>query len=93
MKKNLLLIFSLLLMTLALPTFAQDRNNEEEVVHIDQMQRRAARPGQLIVKFHDRSDIRVDAQDNRRFSCCYCWHCRCFRSFVDFSFNCCGFAF
>lgn len=68
MKKNLLLIFSLLLMTLALPTFAQDRNNEEEVVHIDQMQRRAARPGQLIVKFHDRSDIRVDAQDNRRFS-------------------------
>lgn len=68
MKKKLLLIFSLLLMTLALPTFAQDRNNEEEVVHIDQMQRRAARPGQLIVKFHDRSDIRVDAQDNRRFS-------------------------
>lgn len=68
MKKNLLLIFSLLLMTLALPTFAQDRNNEEEVVHIDPMQRRAARPGQLIVKFHDRSDIRVDAQDNRRFS-------------------------
>lgn len=68
MKKNLLLIFSLLMMTLALPTFAQDRNNEEEVVHIDQVQRRAARPGQLIVKFHDRSDIRVDAQDNRRFS-------------------------
>lgn len=68
MKKNLLLIFSLLMMTLALPTYAQDRNNEEEVVHIDQMQRRAARPGQLIVKFHDRSDIRVDAQDNRRFS-------------------------
>lgn len=68
MKKKLLLILSLLLMTLALPTFAQDRNNEEEVVHIDQMQRRAARPGQLIVKFHDRSDIRVDAQDNRRFS-------------------------
>lgn len=68
MKKKLLLIFSLLLMTLALPTFAQDRNNEEEVVHIDQMQRRAARPGQLIVKFHDRSDIRVDAQNNRRFS-------------------------
>lgn len=68
MKKKLLLIFSLLLMILALPTFAQDRNNEEEVVHIDQMQRRAARPGQLIVKFHDRSDIRVDAQDNRRFS-------------------------
>lgn len=68
MKKNLLLIFSLLMMTLALPTFAQDRNNEEEVVHIDPMQRRAARPGQLIVKFHDRSDIRVDAQDNRRFS-------------------------
>lgn len=55
-------------MTLALPTFAQDRNNEEEVVHIDPMQRRAARPGQLIVKFHDRSDIRVDAQNNRRFS-------------------------
>lgn len=68
MKKKLLLIFSLLMMTLALPTFAQDRNNEEEVVHIDPMQRRAARPGQLIVKFHDRSDIRVDAQDNRRFS-------------------------
>lgn len=68
MKKKLLLILSLLMMTLALPTFAQDRNNEEEVVHIDQMQRRAARPGQLIVKFHDRSDIRVDAQDNRRFS-------------------------
>lgn len=68
MKKNLLLICSLLMMTLALPTFAQDRNNEEEVVHIDPMQRRAARPGQLIVKFHDRSDIRVDAQDNRRFS-------------------------
>lgn len=68
MKKNLLLIFSLLMMTLVLPTFAQDRNNEEEVVHIDPMQRRAARPGQLIVKFHDRSDIRVDAQDNRRFS-------------------------
>lgn len=68
MKKNLLLIFSLLMMILVPPTFAQDRNNEEEVVHIDPMQHRAARPGQLIVKFHDRSDIRVDAQDNRRFS-------------------------
>lgn len=69
MKKVYYILFmSALLLTFVLPAFAQDRNNEDEVVHLDPMTAHNARPGQVIVKFHDRSDIRVSAQDIRRFA-------------------------
>ena len=47
---------------------AQDRNNEDEVVHLDPMTAHNARPGEVIVKFQDRSDIRLSAQNPQRFS-------------------------
>ncbi len=60
----------LTMMALLVPgaTVAQDRNNEDEVVHLDPMTAHNARPGQVIVKFHDRSDIRLSAQNPQRFS-------------------------
>ena len=40
--------------------FVAATNNEDEVVHIDSWQQHAAKPNQLLVKFHDYSDIRID---------------------------------
>ena len=57
-----------LLVLAAAPAYAQDRNNEDEVVHLDPMTAYNARPGQVIVKFHDRSDIRVSPQNAVRFT-------------------------
>ncbi|MCR5549877.1 MAG: S8 family serine peptidase [Bacteroidales bacterium] len=68
MKKYYSILFLLaLLLTFAIPTFAQDRNNEDEVVRLDPMTAYNAKPGQVIVKFHDRSDIRVSPQNAARF--------------------------
>jgi hypothetical protein len=47
-------------------------NNEDEVVHLEQWQHRAAVPGQLLVKFHDYSDIKLvvgnDGKTTNRFT-------------------------
>ncbi|MBR6354744.1 MAG: S8 family serine peptidase [Paludibacteraceae bacterium] len=48
-------------MIFPLVVFGQSRNNDEEVVKIERYAMRASVPNQLIVKFHDYSDIRVDA--------------------------------
>lgn len=66
MKK--LLLFLAIGMVAALPqAFSQDRNNEDEVVHLDQMSRYNSVPNQLLVKFQDYSDISVDPKDVTRF--------------------------
>ncbi|MCR4812232.1 MAG: S8 family serine peptidase [Bacteroidales bacterium] len=66
MKK--LLLFLAIGLVAALPqAFAQDRNNEDEVVHLDQMSRYNSVPNQLLVKFQDYSDISVDPKDGTRF--------------------------
>ena len=49
--------------------FVAATNNEDEVVHLSSWQQHAANPGQLLVKFHDYSDIRVDnAKGGKCFS-------------------------
>lgn len=60
-------ILSVFMLISAQPLIAQDRNNEDEVVHLDPMTAYNARPGEVIVKFLDRSDIRVSAQNPLRF--------------------------
>ncbi|MBR5352573.1 MAG: S8 family serine peptidase [Bacteroidales bacterium] len=40
--------------------FVVATNNEDEVMHLDSRQQHAAKPNQLLVKFHDYSDIRID---------------------------------
>ena len=62
--RKLLLFFITCCVTFTLS--AQNRNpyermtnNEDEVVHLGQWQRNAAKPGELLVKFHDRSDIKL----------------------------------
>lgn len=42
-------------------------NNEDGVVHVDQSMRHAARPHQVIVKFQDYSDIKVNPQNCKQF--------------------------
>lgn len=61
-------ILSVFMLILSVPAFAQDRNNEDEVVHLDPMTAHNARPGQVIMKFHDRSDIRLNPQNPQRFN-------------------------
>ena len=70
--KKFLLFFIACCMVTAL--WAQNRNpfeemtnNEDEVVHLEQWQRHASRPGEVLVKFHDYSDIKlvVETQSSR----------------------------
>ena len=61
-------ILSAFMLIWAQPLVAQDRNNEDEVVHLDPMTAYNARPGEVIVKFHDRSDIRLSTQNSQRFT-------------------------
>lgn len=71
MTKHFTFLILLLSSLFAGTAFAQSRNpfeaatnNEDEVVHLAQWQRQASRPGELLVKFRDRSDIKlaVDAK-------------------------------
>ena len=71
MTKHFTFLILLLSSLFAGTAFAQSRNpfeaatnNEDEVVHLEQWQRQASRPGELLVKFRDRSDIKlaVDAK-------------------------------
>ena len=65
--KKLLLFLAIGLMAALPSAFSQDRNNEDEVVHLDQMSRYNSVPNQLLVKFQDYSDISVDPKDGTRF--------------------------
>ncbi len=67
------LLFFMVLMAALTTAAAQSRNpfeaatnNEDEVVHLEQWQRNAAVPGELLVKFHDRSDIKLDGTQASR---------------------------
>lgn len=71
MTKHFTFLILLLSSLFAGTAFAQSRNpfeaatnNEDEVVHLEQWQRQASRPGELLIKFRDRSDIKlaVDAK-------------------------------
>lgn len=71
MIKHFTFLILLLSSLFAGTAFAQSRNpfeaatnNEDEVVHLEQWQRQASRPGELLIKFRDRSDIKlaVDAK-------------------------------
>lgn len=48
--------------------WSQDRNNEDEVVHLDQMSRYNSVPNQLLVKFVDYSSIKLDPKSPNRFA-------------------------
>ena len=64
MKKKLFTLMFVL--AAALCGFAQDSNNEDEVVKIDFMNRNNAVEGEIIVKFADKSsfDLKYDRDDN-----------------------------
>lgn len=47
--------------------WSQDRNNEDEVVHLDRMSRYNSVPNQLLVKFVDYSSIKIDTKNPNRF--------------------------
>ena len=62
MKKSFLTLMFVL--ATAVCAFAQDRNNEDEVVKIDFMNRYNAVEGEVIVKFADNSSFRLDYDRN-----------------------------
>jgi hypothetical protein len=69
-KMSTIKTISVIILLLAMPALlpAQSRNNEDEVVKIERYAMRASVPNQLLVKFHDYSDIRVDAtRGGKRF--------------------------
>lgn len=63
MKKSLFFLVLMAAMTTAIAQnhspFEAAINNEDEVIHLEQWQRNAAKPGELLVKFHDYSDIKL----------------------------------
>lgn len=66
--KKSLFLWVLMLLVLPIAVQAQDRNNDDEVVKLDRSTRYRCVPNQLLVKFHDYSDIRVDAaKGGKRF--------------------------
>lgn len=68
MKKLLCFAAVFAFVFLLTPTaWSQDRNNEDEVVHLDQMSRYNSVPNQLLVKFVDYSSIKLDPKNPTRF--------------------------
>lgn len=64
MKKTIIFLFAMLCVYGAALAqvnnpFERMTDNEDEVVHLERWQQQAAMPGQLLVKFHDRSDIKL----------------------------------
>lgn len=71
MKKNLLILSILVgsfMFCKAQNPFEVMTNNEDEVVHLEQWQQYASRPGELLVKFHDYSDIKLAVNANGKNS-------------------------
>ena len=63
MKKFTFFVLTLVAMMVAMPVFAQDRNNEDEVVKVDS--RRDYREGEVLVKFKPTSRVNVRAKNGR----------------------------
>ena len=64
MKKFTFFVLTLVAMMVAMPMFAQDRNNEDEVVKVDS-RRRDYREGEVLVKFKPTSRVNVRAKNGR----------------------------
>lgn len=64
MKKITLFLMVLVAMLVAIPMFAQDRNNEDEVVKVDPRQR-DYREGEVLVKFKSTSRVNVRAKNGK----------------------------
>ena len=61
--------FSVLLsVLLAIPAMGQDRNNDDEVVKLDQHTRYNCKPNEVLVKFNDYSDIKLGAKGDKAFA-------------------------
>jgi len=59
------LVLSLLL---AIPVVGQDRNNDDEVVKLDQHTRYNCKPNEVLVKFNDYSDIKLAGKGAKTFT-------------------------
>lgn len=59
------LVLSLLL---AMPAVGQDRNNDDEVVKLDQHTRYNCKPNEVLVKFNDYSDIKLAGKGAKTFT-------------------------
>lgn len=59
------LVLSLLL---AIPAVGQDRNNDDEVVKLDQHTRYNCKPNEVLVKFNDYSDIKLAGKGAKTFT-------------------------
>lgn len=59
------LVLSLLL---AIPAVGQDRNNDDEVVKLDQHTRYNCKPNEVLVKFNDYSDIKLAGKGSKTFT-------------------------
>lgn len=64
MRKFTLFFVALVAMIVAMPMFAQDRNNEDEVVKVNPRQR-DYREGEVLVKFKPTSRVNVRAKDGK----------------------------
>ncbi len=64
MKKFTFFFLAVVAMMVAMPVFAQDRNNEDEVVKVDS-RRRDYREGEILVKFKPTSRVNVRAKNGR----------------------------
>ena len=62
MKKFTFFVLTLVAMMVAMPVFAQDRNNEDEVVKVDS-RRCDYREGEVLVKFKPTSRVNVRAKN------------------------------
>lgn len=59
------LVLSLIL---AMPAVGQDRNNDDEVVKLDQHTRYNCKPNEVLVKFNDYSDIKLAGKGAKTFT-------------------------
>ena len=64
MKKFTFFVLAIVAMFVAMPVFAQDRNNEDEVVKVEKWKQRAYREGEVIVKF--KADGAVQMRKNAK---------------------------
>ncbi|MEE1090545.1 MAG: S8 family peptidase, partial [Paludibacteraceae bacterium] len=64
MKKFIFFVLAIAAVMVAVPMFAQDRNNEDEVVKVDS-RRRDYREGEVLVKFKPTSRVNVRAKNGR----------------------------
>lgn len=66
--RKLYFIPLVLSLILAMPAVGQDRNNDDEVVKLDQHTRYNCKPNEVLVKFNDYSDIKLGAKGDKAFA-------------------------